>query len=571
MIHSAAYSSSSNGRLRPLLHKRYQTTEQKPWGRLGFAFASLLFIFLGIASRLAWVMVWTPSAHNVPSNFGNAIARADIVDRNGEILATNLITFSMFANAAEILDPKDTAHKLSLIFPDMKEEELYKKFKSRKSFIWLKRNLTPTQQQEINSLGLVGIEFKKEQKRVYPHGATSSHILGYANIDNKGLAGIERAYDHVLTSQKEPLRLSLDLRVQHILRDEIKSGIKEFNAKAGNGVLMNIHTGEIVAMASLPDFDPHHFNPKKDDIFNANTSGIYEFGSIFKIFTFAMALDSKKVSLKDNFDASHPIMIGKHKIGDYQAKNRWLSVPEVFMYSSNIGTVKMALKVGPKGQKSFFEKLGFLKPLKTDLKENGIPMAPREWKEINTATVSYGYGLAVSPLQLVNGLASIINGGLLRSPTLIADKNKDREPVQIISSATSETMRRLMHLVVKHGSGKQADVPGYIVGGKTGSANKKSSNGKGYVAKNKHRASFVFAFPMTNPQYIGLITLDEPQGNSSTMGFSTGGWTAAPVARRVIEKAAPLLDVFPVDESAPNIQMAMRVPLQNHEIQRATR
>lgn len=570
MTHAIVYSPSSSGRLGTLIEQRANASK-KEWGRLGFVMALLLIVFVTIILRLGHLMLIIHSVGEGKHHKINPVNRMDILDRNGEILATNLITFSMFANSKEMLDPKEVAKKLPTLFPDLEERVLYEKFKSGKSFIWLKRNLSPAQQQAVNNLGLVGIGFKKEQKRIYPHGNTASHILGYTNIDNYGLAGIERAYNKYLTVRQEPLKLSIDLRIQHILRDTIKDGIKEFNAKKGNGLLMNIHTGEVIAMTSLPDFDPHRPNPKKEDIFNVNTSGVYEVGSIFKIFTFAMALDSKKVSLMDGFDAAQPIMIGKHKISDYHPKNRWLSIPEIFMYSSNIGTVKLALKVGTKHQKAFFEKMGFLKPLQTELKENGLPMAPREWKEINTATISYGYGLAISPLQLVNGLAAIVNGGVLKKPTFLSNGNQNNQGVRIIAAHTSETMRRLMHLVVKNGSGKKADAIGYVVGGKTGSANKKSVGGKGYVSKDKHRSSFVFSFPMTNPQYVGIITLDEPKGNSSTMGFSTGGWTAAPIAKRFIEKSAPLLNIAPVDESSPNIQLAMRLPIHSREAEHATR
>ncbi len=572
MIRPTVYFPSSSGRIQSLLREQALNADHKPWGRIGFALAIIVVIFLTIISRLGWLMLKDHSFHPLrQSSLTNPTNRANIIDRNGEILATNLITFSMFANGKIILDPQDAAKKLAQLFPDLQEKGLYEKFKSKKSFIWLKRNLTPAQQQAVNALGLVGIEFKKEQKRIYPHGHTTSHILGYTNIDNKGLAGIERAYNEGLTQQPTPLQLSLDLRIQHILHDELKASISEFHAKRGNGIIMNIHTGEILAMASLPDFDPHNLNPKKDDIFNANTLGVYEVGSIFKVFTFAMALDAKKISLSERFDASRPLMIGKHTIKDYKAQNRWLSAPEVFIYSSNIGTVKMALKMGPQAQRNFFDRLGFLKPLKTELKENAIPMAPRQWKEINAVTISYGYGLAISPLHLISGLASMVNGGLLVSPTLFVNGNKDKTPSRIISPSTSQAIGRLMHLVVKQGSGKLADAVGYVVGGKTGSANKQSAPGQGYVAKNKHRASFVFVFPMHNPQYMGLLTLDEPQGNETTGWNSTGGWVAAPTARKIIEKIAPLLNVAPVDETTPQIQMAMHLPSYNRELQHATR
>lgn len=538
-----------------------QTTQgaEAPLTRFTVAAILIFCVFLAIGVRLLWVMVLSHPTSRLPvSSEPLLLKRSDIVDRNGAILATNLITFSLFANPKHITDPHTVARKLAHIFPDMSEKILHQKLTSHSPFVWIKRNLTPKQKLSVQYLGQVGLDFQKEQKRIYPHETLMAHVVGYTSVDNQGLSGVERQFESSLKTGEKPLQLSIDLRVQHILREALVSGIEKYGAKKASGIVLDANTSEIVGMVSLPDFDPHH-SKTSEAIFNTNTLGVYEMGSVFKIFTFAMALDYKAVSLQDGFDTARPFHIGKFRISDLYPKNRWLSIPEIFMYSSNIGTVKTALKVGAERQKKFFEKIGFLKPLKIELGENGVPMAPRgAWKDINVATISYGYGLAISPLHLINGIATLVNGGVLRQPTLLKKSGPDNY-VRVISAATSEKMRRLMHLVVKSGSGHRANASGYLVGGKTGSANKKVEGGTGYVAKGKHRAVFVGAFPITAPKYLVFIMLDEPKNGGAAGGISTGGAVAAPIAREVIEKAAPLLDVFPVDESSPAIQSAMKI------------
>ena len=531
---------------------------QAPLTRFTIAAILIFSIFFIIGLRLLWVMVLSqPHSRHSTSQEVSLIKRSDIIDRNGSVLATNLITFSLFANPKNISEPQVVARKLTKIFPDVDEKEFYKKLTSRSPFVWLKRNLTPKQKLLVQYLGQVGLDFQKEQKRIYPHETLMAHVVGYTNVDNQGLSGIERQFESSLKTGGEPIQLSLDIRVQHILREALMTGVQNYGAKKASGIVLDANTSEILAMVSLPDFDPHH-SKTSEAIFNTNTLGVYEMGSIFKIFTTAMALDYKVVTLQDGFDTARPFYIGKFRISDLYAKNRWLSVPEIFMYSSNIGTVKMALKVGATRQKQFFEKLGFLKPMKIELGENGVPMAPREWKDINVATISYGYGMAISPIHMINGVAALVNGGVLRQPTLLKKSGVDSY-TRVISAATSEKLRRLMHLVVKSGSGYRGNASGYMVGGKTGSANKKVEGGKGYVAKGKHRSSFIGAFPITNPKYLVFIMLDEPQ-NSKVGGIATGGAVAAPIAKEVIEKSAPLLGVLPVDESSPALQSAMRVP-----------
>ena len=523
-------------------------------------FLTLGLLFFLVLGKLTNLMVIHTSArdqhaHRFPATL---IERGNILDRNGHILATSLITSSIYANPKKILNPQEAAHKLSSLFTNLSYDSLYKKLSSSKSFVWIKRTITPHEQQEVNKLGIPGVYFQREEKRVYPHHKLTAHVVGLTSIDNTGISGIEKSFDETLRENNSSVNLSLDIRVQHILHDALSKGMETFQAKAASGIVLDTETSEVIAMVSLPDFDPNY--PKKIDpntTFNTSTLGIYEMGSIFKIFTLAMALDSGKITLKDGYDTSKTFKVGRHRIKDFHSKNRWLSIPEIFMYSSNIGSVKMVMDMGIERQKDFLEKLGFFQPLSFELPETGTPLTPRSWGEVTAATASYGYGLAISPLQMINGVASIINGGLLRTPTLILGKNKGAPEKRIIASSTSDTMRRLLHLSVKEGTGRKGDAKGYLVGGKTGTANK--NDGGKYTQKNYHRSLFAGAFPMLKPRYVVLVMLDEPQGTKETFGFSTGGWTSAPIAGEVIKHAAPLLNVLPVDENSPTIRSAMHL------------
>ncbi len=529
------------------------------------SFIAFGFIFFCIVIRLINIMLLNgQSSSDSLSLPSSLIERGDIYDRNGEVLATSLVTGSAYANPQQINDVKETVKKLIATFPDLNEKELNAKLSSKKGFIWIKRYLTPKEQNKLNYLGLPGIYFQREERRVYPHKNLTSHIVGFTGTDNIGLSGIEKKFDATLKKDQQDVNLSLDIRVQHVLHDELQKGITKFSAKAGSAIMLDAKTSEIVAMVSLPDYDPNHPDKiNKDTSFNSSTLGIYEMGSIFKIFTVASALDSGKIKLTSGYDASEDFKVGRHRITDFHKKKRWLSVPEILMYSSNIGVAKMALELGSAKQKSFMEKMGLLSPMNIEIPENGRPLGPKSWQDITTATVSYGYGLAISPLQLANGIGAIVNGGILNQPTILKGGNKDLAQKRVISSRTSDKMRKLLHLVVKKGTGKKSDVSGYVVGGKTGSANKKE--GKSYVKKGKHRALYAGAFPMYDPKYIVLVILDEPKGINETFGFSTGGWTSAPIAKEIITKTAPILGVLPVDEKSPKIKSAMHININSRK------
>lgn len=492
------------------------------------------------------------------------LERADIVDRNGILLATDLETASLYADPEEVRDPAGAAHQLVAVLPDLKEQEIADKLRSDRRFVWLHRNLTPRQEYEVNRLGIPGFYFQREDRRVYPHGVLTAHVVGFNNVDNHGMAGIERYFDKRLSKGEGPLVLSLDLRVQHILREELIQGMQEFRALAAGGAVLNVRTGEVLALVSLPDFDANKAGEASDDArFNRMTLGVYEMGSIFKVFTAAMALESGASKLTSGYDASHPIHIARFTINDYHAKRRWLTVPEIFMYSSNIGAAKMALDVGGQTQHDFLERFGLLSPAKIELNELGIPHYPAQWRPINTMTIAFGHGVSVEPLQVAAGSAAIINGGILRNPTLLKRRAGDDAPgVRVLSERTSDEMRRLMRLVVTDGTAKLGASPGYLMGGKTGTAEKVSHHG---YQRKELLSSFVGAFPMTNPKYIVLAFYDEPHGTAKTHGYATAGWTAVPVVNRVVHRIAPILGVMPVDEKDPDIERALWVQINPQE------
>ncbi len=489
-------------------------------------------------------------------------ARADIVDRNGIVLATNLPTRALFADARIVnaTEAPEIARKLAGIIPDLDVAGTRERLASGRAFIYLHRDLTPAQVMEVNRLGVPGLNFEDAEARVYPHGRLVSHVIGLTDIDNNGLAGIEKRFDTELRGGNEPVRLSLDIRVQDMLREELYKAMTEFSAIGAAGMVLDVHTGEIVGMSSLPDFDPNNIETATEEaIFNRGTLGVYEMGSTFKLFNTAMALDSGRVSLANAFDATRPLKVSRFMISDYHAKNRWLSVPEILVYSSNVGSAKMAQFIGTQTQKDFLGKIGMLKAAALEIPEVGAPLVPSPWRDINTLTISFGHGIAVSPVQLVNGVATLVNGGIFRDPTLIArNAQASGEGRRVISRATSDTMRALMRAVVMEGTGKKALVPGYMVGGKTGTAEKQVG---GRYKKKALMSSFVAAFPLQDPRYVVLAMLDEPKGTKETLGYATGGWVAAPVVGAVVERLAHLYALPPVDETEPSVLQAVSLPV----------
>lgn len=518
---------------------------------------AILFVALGVRLVELTVLPGDGERREVrASTGGHAInaprpgERGQIVDRNGLLLATNLTTASLFARPRQMLDVEDAAAKLAEAIPDLKLDYLRERLSGDRPFVWIKRHLTPRQQQAVNALGLPGVGFQSDQTRIYPQGALTAHVVGFTDIDNKGLTGVERHLDATLAGQEHAaprnVALAIDLRVQHALRDELVNAVELFGALGGAGIVLDIATGETLAMVSLPDFDPQrHARIDGEALFNRATLGVYEMGSTFKTFTTAMALHFGSVDMRGGYDASAPLRYASFTIKDDHPKNRWLSVPEIYIYSSNIGSARMAMAVGVKRHREFLGALGMLEAPAFELPEVGQPLVPKPWREINTVTIAYGHGLAVSPLQLASGVAAVSGGGTYVPPTLIKrDVDRAIPSRRVVSPEVSQNMRQLMRQVVEQGTGKKADADGYAVGGKTGTAEKA---GKGGYQRKALLSSFVGAFPIDDPRYVVLAMIDEPKGNKQTYGFATGGWTAAPVVSRVVTRIAPMLGVAPTE------------------------
>jgi len=474
--------------------------------------------------------------------------RGEILDRNGNPLAASLKMASVYADTTMVEDPAALAKKLAAILPEQTYAELLEKLSSGKEFIWIQRNVTPKQEYAINAIGNPSLSFQDEGRRIYPDASLTAHVLGYTDVDGNGIAGIEKYFNKQLAEGDKPVQLTIDLRIQHIMHRELAEAVKKFHAKDGIGMVMDVNTGEIIAMVSLPDFDPNRLGDATDEEkFNRATLGVFEMGSTFKLFSTAAALDSGKVHFSSMFDASEPIKVGRFKISDYHAKKRALTVPEIFMYSSNIGTAKMADSLGDHALKDFYESMGFMAQAPVELPERGAPLYPSPWSEVSTLTASFGHGIAVSPLHLIRAASALVNGGIMPRSTLIKGDRRDNlsltpEGTRVVSAETSTKMRQLLELTVTDGTGTKAHVDGYDVGGKTGTAEK---NINGRYEHNASLSSFIGVFPIQMPRYAVLAIIDEPQGTPDTHGFSTGGWTAAPVVANVIAQMGPLYQIPP--------------------------
>ncbi|MBX3568427.1 MAG: penicillin-binding protein 2 [Rhizobiaceae bacterium] len=528
-----------------------KTTGGRTRTRVAMTMAVFFGIYASIGGRLVYFAMQEPDTGAAPQSRVTA-ARPDIVDRNGQLLATDIRTASLFAEPRRIVDADEVIEKLSTVLPDLQMEQTYHKLRSGAGFVWLKRQLTPKQQADIMALGLPGIGFRTEKRRFYPGGPTASHILGLTNIDNKGIAGMEKYIDDSgladlqatgLAADLEPVKLSIDLRVQHIVRDEIAQAMERYHAIAAGAVVLDIDTGEVLAMASVPDFDPNNpFNALDKDHLNRMTGGVYEMGSTVKSFTTAMALDSGKVTLESKFDATRPITIGRQTIRDFHGKHRVLSVPEVFIYSSNIGSAREADVVGVEGHRAFLQRMGLLTRLTTELPEVAKPTEPRVWKKVHSITASFGHGFSTTPLQTAVGAAALMTGTLL-PPTFLPRTPQEATEVgkRVVTDYTVEGMRYLYRLNAEKGSGKRAEVVGYRVGGKTGTA-EKVVNGR--YSSDKRFNAFVAAFPMDKPRYIVLSIIDEPKPEKPGMG-ATAGSNAAPIVANIIRRSAAMLGVEP--------------------------
>lgn len=485
------------------------------------------------------------------------LPRPDIVDRNGVLLATDVAVASIFADPSKIIDIDEAVELLTATMPDVDAKELRRKLTTAKRFAWIKRQVSPEERDAVYNLGIPGVSYVNERRRVYPQGRLSSHVVGYVDLDTKGIAGIEKYLDdqgalytaslaEPAEHKTQPAQMSIDIRVQAALIDEIGQAITKFKAIAGGGIVMNINTGEVLSLVSLPDFNPNQEkkNFSKDQQ-NRMTSGVYELGSVVKAVTFAMALDYGTATLESRYDARFPLVLGSARINDFHAQRRVLTLPEVFTNSSNIGTAKMALEVGTERHQEFLRRVGLFQKLQTELPEAAKPLLPRRWSKLATATAAFGHGFAVQPLQGAAVVAGLLNGGHLITPTFLRRNEEEAMAMAttVVKSSTSEVLRYLFRLNATEGSASKADVIGYRVGGKTGTAEKVVA---GRYSKEKRLASFIGAFPMDNPKYLVLVMLDEPKAIPGTYGFATSGWNAVPTAGKIIERIAPMLDVEPV-------------------------
>lgn len=522
--------------------------------RIFMAMGVVFAIYGTIGARLVHLGMIEEPVVNLPQSRPTA-SRPDILDRNGEVLATDIKTASLFAEPRRIVDIDEAIEKLQTVLPDLDYTQTYRKLDSDAGFVWLRRQLSPRQQADILALGVPGLGFRTEKRRFYPGGPTASHILGLVNIDNKGIAGMEKYIDDQGLADLqalglagpdtlEPVKLSIDIRAQHVLHDELSDALERYQAVAAGGVILNARTGEVLAMASLPDYDPNNpYNALEKDRLNRMSAGVFEMGSTFKLFTTAMALDSGKVGLNSTFDATKPIRMGGFTINDFYGKRRVLTVPEVFIYSSNIGTAKMAEVVGVEGHRAFLKKVGLLDRMQTELPEVAAPTEPREWKTIHSVTISYGHGMATTPLQTAVSSGAMVNGGKLIPPTFLTRTEEEADQIaqQVISPDTSAKIRYLYRLNVEKGSGKRSEVPGYYVGGKTGTADKVVN---GRYANDSRFNAFLAAFPSDDPEYVVAIVIDEPKPEPPARS-ATSGLNTAPVAGRVIRRTAALLGVDP--------------------------
>jgi len=487
-------------------------------------------------------------------DISTTVHRPDILDRNGRLLATDIRGATLYADPKRVIDVDELVEQVTSVLTHVNPTNLRKRLVAGGRFVRIARELTPKQQGEIHELGLPGLDFIEEYRRVYPVGATANHIVGLVDVDNRGLAGMEKFVDDnpQLTmmnpqteSGGETVAVSLDVGVQHVLREELKNAMADYKAKAAAGIVMDVHSGEVVGLASLPDYDPNHREQALDkDRINRIGFGVYEMGSVFKVFTVAGVLDLGLANLNTSYDATGAIHYGGFTISDFHGKHRPLTVTEAFIYSSNVATAKMALHMGVNRHRAFLKKLGLLAPVTTELGPSAAPIVPKHWKKLNTMTIAFGHGLSVTPLQLATATLPLVNGGIAVQPTFLPRSREEamQSSERVLKPATSAAMLKLMRMNVVKGTGKKAEAEGYRVGGKTGTAEKVVG---GRYSNSALLNSFLAAFPTDDPQYLVLVMLDEPQRVALTKGYATAGWNAAPTVGKIVARVGPILGVNP--------------------------
>ena len=545
-------------RIGDVVRRLARTRLDKSTWRIRMVAGGFALLYCVIGGKLVY-LAFKPDPQTLRRAASEAVSRArpDIVDRNGIVLATDVKIMSVFAEPKRIVDKDEAVELLTAVLPDVNARELRERLGSKKGFVWVKRAIKPGEQQEVFRLGLPGVGFLPEHKRVYPNGPLAAHVLGFTNVDNIGIAGIEKYIDgqglgdlseagfRLDPAELKPVQLSIDMRVTHALRDELEKGIDRFKAKGGAAAILDVNTGEVVALASLPDYNP---NTPTDALektrINRMAVGVYEMGSTFKSLTISMALEANKVNLNSRVDARSSLRYGGFSIHDFHAENRMLSVPEVFTYSSNVGTAKMALMVGVEGHKAFLRKMGQLDRLRTELPESAEPLVPKRWGELNTITIAFGQGLNVAPLQAMMAVGALTNGGLMIKPTFLKrdEAAAKADAPRVVRPEVSESLRYLLRLNAEKGTARTVDIRGYYVGGKTGTADKLV---RGRYSRDKVFTTFMAIAPADKPRYLFLTLMDEPQALPETHGYRTAAWNAGAVTGKIIERVANLLDLPP--------------------------
>lgn len=549
---------SPGQRFKSTLQAMFGTRIAKSGMRIRIVALGFVALYGVIGGKLVWLgFKPEPQGLRRVAQEASSRARPEIVDRNGEILASDVRIDSVFAEPRNIVDKDEAVELLTAVLPNLDANDLREKLGSRKGFVWVKRGISPKEREEVFRLGLPGVGFLPENKRVYPNGPIASHVLGFTNTDNVGIAGIEKYIDNLGISELggagfrvsakdlAPIKLSLDVKATHAVRDELVKGLERYQAKAAAAAVMDVDTGEIIAIASVPDYDPNNPVDAHDpNRINRMTVGVFEMGSTFKALTLAMALDARKVNLNTRIDARGALRYGRFNIRDFHAQNRTLTLPEVFTYSSNIGTARAALMVGVDGHKAFLSKLGQLDRMRTEMPESAEPIVPKRWGELNTMTIAFGHGLAVAPLQAMMAVGALVNGGKLVRPTfrMRSIEEAQADAPQVIRADTSEQMRYLLRLNAEVGSARTIDVAGYFAGGKTGTANKVVN---GRYANDRVFTTFTAIAPSDKPKYLFLTVYDEPQGVPETQNQRTAAWNAGATTGRIIERVTPLLGLPP--------------------------
>jgi len=540
--------------LRGVGSHRHATTS----ARIKWTIAALVIIFCIICARLVQLgYVVTETTIEGQERSIISATRPPILDRNGMEIATDIRVPSLFAEPRRIIDIDEAVEKLLTVLPDMDPVSLRKKLSGDRGFVWIKRELTPALQAKIMDLGLPGLDFLTESKRFYPGGPEASHIVGTVDIDNQGISGMERSLDQqdvaLLQSiglargqDLTPVKLSIDLRVQHAMHAELEDALTRYKAISASGVMLDIKTGEVLGMVSLPDFDPNDpASALQEGRLNRITGAAFELGSTFKTVSFAGALDSGLVKLSDTFDARFGVKFGRFTITDFHGQHRILTLPEIYQYSSNVGTIKMVQQMGKDAFRDFLTRIGFDQPLVTELPEKARPHVPAKFSDIVAATASFGHGLTITPMHMAAAMSAFVNDGMYVTPTFYPRTEEQAAALshRVISSHTSDQIRYLMRFNAIQGSGSRPNkiADGYHIGGKTGTA-EKVVNGRYSATKNLN--VFALAFPMEKPRYSLLIIVDEPQAENVQSG-RTAAFNAGDVSGRIVQRVAPMLGIAP--------------------------